>query len=295
MWRWSHCFGFSRRWSRIFWLLLGVSGLPRVPTFNHSPYGLTLLSSLLADLHSLTSWPTLTHAKHQPTSLSYRKATLASSPFGLTTGPPRLSGFSSGTSTLIRRKRAWSVLRALQSTSMTLPSPCPISCAASSVIKSNGSPQTWTQIGMWVKVTERAVIPFSHLRKTRIWLSKHQGLLFQTQFSWHSIENLNCSRPSSSSTIFKSSPIFHIDLSKFLATLILIGLVVRNLPIKLKEYSSRISFLLNGRTYCNGFMFIHRKLHPLNAVHYFRVHGVVSCDTAKALWVQSSKLRVLLD
>ena len=173
--------GSRRRWSGILWLLLGVSGLPRVPAFNHSPYGLTLLSSSLADLHSLTSWPTLPHAKHQPTSLSYRKATLASSPSRLTPGPPHLSGFPSGTSTLIRRKRAWSVLRALQSTSMTLPSACPISCTASSVIKSKGSPQTWTHIGMWVKVTEQAVMPFSHLRKTRIWLSKHQGPLFQTR------------------------------------------------------------------------------------------------------------------
>ena len=135
---------------------------------------------------------------------------------------------------------------ALQSTSMTLPSPCPMSCPASSVVKSNGSSQTWTHIGRWVKFTVLIVIPFSHLRKARIWLSKHQGPLFQTQFSWLSIENLNCNRPSPTSTTFKSSPIFHVDHKRFLPALILIDLVVRNFPIKLREYSSNISFLLTG-------------------------------------------------
>ena len=38
--------------TRLFCLLLGVSGLNRVPAFSHSPYGLPFLSSSFAVLHS---------------------------------------------------------------------------------------------------------------------------------------------------------------------------------------------------------------------------------------------------
>ena len=51
----------------LFWCLLDISGLTRLPTFNHSPYGLPFLSSSLAVLHSFGSWPSQPHAKHQPT------------------------------------------------------------------------------------------------------------------------------------------------------------------------------------------------------------------------------------
>ena len=115
-------------------------------------------------------------------------------------------------------------------------------------MRSKGKPHTWTQIGICVKLTVLAVMPFSHRRRARIWLSKHQGPLFQTHDSWLSIENLNCKSLSSTSTIFRSSPNFHIDRSKFFAALRLMDLVVRNCPMRLNEYSSRISCLRTGCT-----------------------------------------------
>ena len=88
--------------------------------------------------------------------------------------------------------------------------------------------------------------PFSHLRSTKRWLSKHHGPLFQTHINWLSIENLNCISPSPTSVIFRSFPSFHMDRSKFLAARILICFVVRNFPMRLRENSSNAFSLFTG-------------------------------------------------
>ena len=151
--------------------------------------------------------------------------------------------FLSGISTWIRRKRAWSDMSALQSTSTTRPIPRPISSPASSLMRSKGKPYTWTHIGKLVYRTDLAVKPFSHLCNTNIFFSKLHGPLSHTHCSWLSNENLNWNRPSPTSTIFRLLPIFHTDCRRFFAALALNGRVVMNFPMRLREYSSRISSL----------------------------------------------------
>lgn len=137
-------------------------------------------------------------------------------------------------------KRAWSEEKVLLSTSTTFPNPWLISHPASSLIKSNGKPHTWTQIGRVVKLTELVVRPLSHQQRTNRLLSKLQGLLCSTHNNYLSILNRNWNSPSPTSTIFKSFPNFHAARSRAFAALWLYGLVVRNLPRSVREHSSMI-------------------------------------------------------
>ena len=73
-------------------------------------------------------------------------------------------------------------------------------------------------------------------------------MLLSTHTNWLSMANLNCISPSPTSVIFKSLPIFHTDLKRFFAALRFIGLVVRNLPNRLKEHSSNICLRCSERT-----------------------------------------------
>ena len=61
-----------------------------------------------------------------------------------------------------------------------------------------------------------------------------------TRFNWLSMENLNWNTPSPTSTIRTLEPIFHTNCSEVLATRWLKGLLVRNLPNRLREHSSNI-------------------------------------------------------
>ena len=184
-----------------------------MPALSHSPYGFSLSTALPRIGQSLWVWPIRPQLKHQPTNLSYLKATRTTSPSGLITGPPRLSHLFSGTSTRIRKNRDWSEFIALQSTYTSSPMLRPISLPASSFIRSKDSPHTWIQNGCFVNVTFLTDIPFSHRRSAKRWSSKHHGPL------WLSIENLNCNNPSPTSIIFKSwSPSFHMDRSKFVVS-----------------------------------------------------------------------------
>ena len=126
------------------------------------------------------------------------------------TGAPLRIGLSNGISTWTRRKRAWSNDMALQSTLTTQPIPLPISLPTSSLIRSKGSPYTCTHKGMCEKLTENAVIPFSHCQSNKRWFSKLHGPLFITHTNWLSKENLNWVSPSPTTLIFKSWPNFHI-------------------------------------------------------------------------------------
>ena len=121
-----------------------ASGFVLAPTLNHSPYNLPAKLPALGYRHLFASCPSLPQLKHNPTNFSYLYAALTQSPPGLATWPPRHSGLSRGTSTLIWRNQAWFKANALQSTSTTLPIPRPISQLASSLIRSNGNPHTWT-------------------------------------------------------------------------------------------------------------------------------------------------------
>ena len=147
----------------------------------------------------------------------------------------------------MRRNRDWSELKALQSTSTSSPMVRPMLLPVSSLIRLKGSPYTWIQKGCFVNVTFLTDIPFSHRLSTNRWLSKHHCPLFQTHINYLSIKNLNCSRPSPTSTIFKSSPSFHMDHSKFLVAHMFIGFVVRKFPIRLSENSSNTFSLFTGR------------------------------------------------
>lgn len=218
-----------------------------LPTFSHSLYGLSPFSALTGIKQSLCSWPIWPQLKHYPMGLSYLNATLDISPFGLLTGPPRLSGLFSGTSIQMRKNWDWSELKALQSTSTRSPMVWPLLLPAFSLIRSKGSPYTWIQKVCFVKVTFLTDIPFSHHLSANRWLLKHHGPLFQTHINWLSIKNLNCSRPFPTSTIFKSSPSFHMDRSKFLATCMFIGYIVRNFPMRLNESSSSTFSFFTGR------------------------------------------------
>ena len=85
---------------------------------------------------------------------------------------------------------------------------------------------------------QKAIIPFSHRRNSRIWFLKLHGPLFITHFNWLSIANLNWNSPSPTSVIVISFPIFHTDLRRFFVALKFIFLVVWNLPTRLSEQSS---------------------------------------------------------
>ena len=161
-------------------------------------------------------------------------------PSRLATTPLRRKGLSRGILTLARTKRACSDEKALLSISITFPCSLPISLLASSDIKSKGKPYTWTQIGIELKVTELVVIPLSHLCNTRRWFSKPQRPLWMTHFSWLSSANLNCNKPSPTSTIFRSAPNFHSERISDLVALRLYGRVVRKRPSKLSEQASSI-------------------------------------------------------
>lgn len=205
-----------------------------LPTWSHSPYGLGSVFPSYGWGHRIASWPTFPHWKHTPTSRSYLYATLMRSLFGLTTCPPLRSGCSIGISTQICRKRAWFEESALHSTSTTLPIPRPISSPAFSLIRSKGRPQTWTYIGKLLNRTILVIILFSHLYNANLLFLKLHGLLSHTHCSWLSNENLNCNMPSPTSTIFSR---------RFFVALMLKGRVVMNFPMRLREYSSRISSL----------------------------------------------------
>ena len=161
------------------------------------------------------------------------------SPSGLTTKPPRRKGLSRGNSTLILMKRAYSNVKAFLLISTTCPRLASMSQPVSSNIKSNGNPHTCTHIGIEVNLTNLAIIPLSHLLKTSGWISKLHGPLVSTYFNWLSIVNLNRNSPSPTSTILRSVPIFHTDLSNDFAAL-QYGRVVRNPPNRLREHSSKI-------------------------------------------------------
>ena len=224
-------------------VLRGPPSFVRKPAQSHSPYGLLFVVPSYGWGHRFASWPTLPHWKHIPMSLSYLYATLTRSPFGLTTWPPLRISFSSGISTWISRKRAWSDASALQSTFTTRPIPRPISSPTSSLMRSKGKPYTWTHIGKLVNRTDLAVKPFSHLCNTNMFFLKLHRPLSHTHCSWLSNENLNWNRPSPTATIFRLLPIFHTDLRRFFAALALNGWVVMNFLMRLREYSSRISSL----------------------------------------------------
>ena len=121
---------------------------------------------------------------------------------------------------------------------MTLPIHFPMSLPVSSLNTSKGNPYTCTQIGIVLKLNEKAVIPFSHRCNSRIWFFKLHGPLFITHFNWLSTANLNWNSPSPTSVIVISFPIFHMDLRRFFAALKFIFLVVWNLPTRLSEQSS---------------------------------------------------------
>ena len=134
---------------------LGVS-LPGIA----SPCGLSSPTFSVMFLQVFASWTRRPQWKHRPNNHLYWNATRTSSPSGLSIGVPRHIGLSKGMSTLTRRNLAWSKAMALQSTSMTLPIPCPISLPASSFIKSKGRPYTYTHIGTIRNLTEKADILF---------------------------------------------------------------------------------------------------------------------------------------
>ena len=184
-------------------LPLGLSSL-RDPALSQSPYFFSPAAVDIGFRQSLASWPSMPQLKHSPNNRLYWKAIRTLTPSELSTGAPLYMSLSSGSSTQIRRKRAWSAAISLQSMSRTLPMLPLISFHISSLMRSKGSPQTCTQIGTNLKSTVKAVIPFSHRRNSSKWLSKLYGPLFRTQFNWFSIENLNCNNPSPTSVIFKS-------------------------------------------------------------------------------------------
>ena len=134
--------------------------------------------------------------------------------------------------------QAWSNRKFLLSTSYMWPNPFPISHPASSFIKSNDKPHTWTHKGRVGKVAEFAVIPLSHRLRTKSSLSKLQGPLSKTQVNWLSSSNRNWNSPSPTSTILKSFPSFHTDHNSVFTALCLYGLLVRNLPNSVSENSS---------------------------------------------------------
>ena len=123
-----------------------------------------------------------------------------------------------------------------------------MSIPASSLIRSNGKPHTWTHIDKLMNLTILAVKPFSHLCRAKILLSKLYSLLSQTNYNWLSKKNLNWIRPSPISIIFRSLLSFHNKCRRFFAALRFKGRVVKNFPIRLREYSSRILSLLTDQT-----------------------------------------------
>ena len=150
-----------------------------VPACSQSPYELLPVVPSNEWGHRATSWPTLPHWKHRPTSLSYLYATPTYSPSELMIWPPLRISLLIGTSTQIHWKQAWSAASALQSTSTIDPIPYSMSNPASSLIRSNGKPHTWTHTDKHLKLTILTVRPFSHLCKATILLSKlHEPLLW---------------------------------------------------------------------------------------------------------------------
>ena len=95
-------------------------------------------------------------------------------------------------------------------------------------------------------------MPFSHLQSTSNWFSKLHGPLFKTHNSWLSKENWNWNKPSPTSIIFKSLPSLQTDRSRFFATRRLRDLVVRNLPIKLREHAWRAFSRWVGQTWISS-------------------------------------------
>ena len=103
-------------------------------------------------------------------------------------------------------------------------------------------------MGIVSKLTEKAVIPFTHRCNSRMWFSKLHSPLFRTYFSWLSIANLNWNSPSPIFVIVISFPIFHTDLRRFFAALKFMFLVVWNLPTRLSEQCSNVFSRFSART-----------------------------------------------
>ena len=161
----------------------------------------------------------LANMKQKVGSLSYLKVTQNFSPSMLAIFPPCQKGLSSCKSTLILMNLAWFDWLDLLSDSMNFPRLFPSFLPTSFDMRSNGSPQIWTQKGEWVKVMFVEDRSFLHLVSSKRLLSKFQGPFFSTHFSWYSKLNLNCSTLLPTSTIYKSDPIFHDDLKVFFIAL----------------------------------------------------------------------------
>ena len=146
---------------------------------------------------------------------SYLKAIHTLSPSGLSTSPPHRSGLDTGISTRMRRKRVWSELKTVLSISNIVPRPFSMSRATTSLSNSKGRPQTWTHKGIWVKQMLRGVISLIHFLSTSIWLSKLQGPLSSTHFSWFSNLNRNWSSSLPTLTIFRSAKLPYWTQERF--------------------------------------------------------------------------------
>ena len=133
----------------------------------------------------------------------------------------------------------------LLSTSMTLPNFLPSSFPTSSFMCSKGTPQTWTQKGVWVKFIFVEDSPCLHRVKRMRLLSKFQGLFLSTQFSWYMELNLNWSILFPTSTIRTSDPIFHAALRVLLSALMFWCLSDSRRPNRLRVHSSISSGLLH--------------------------------------------------
>ena len=98
------------------------------------------------------------------------------------TGAPLWIGLSSNMSTHIRRKRAWSNDKDLQSTSMTSPMPLPISLPRLHLLDERKSLNLHPNRDV-LKIDRERRHSFSHRRSSKRWLSKLYGPLFTTHSS----------------------------------------------------------------------------------------------------------------
>ena len=191
------------------WLLLPEALDPLFVPFNvppaliHSPYGNSNGCFSITILQCFSTCPIFLQVKQNVGNISYLKDTQHLSPSIFVKYPPFLSGFSMGKSTLTHINLAWSACHDRLSTSMTLPILPTISRPTSSVICSNGKPQTWTQNGAWVKTKLADDKPLLHRHKSRRLFSKFQGPLLSTHSSWYIELNLNCKILFPTSTILR--------------------------------------------------------------------------------------------
>ena len=225
------------------WLLLPKALEPSFvpfevpPTLIHSPYCHSKGCFSIIIPQCFSSCPIFPQVKQKVGNLSYLEDTQHLSPSIFVTYPPLLSGLWMGKSTLTHMNLAWSACHDRLSTSMTLPILPPISHPASSIIYSNGKPQTWTQNGAWVKTKLADDKPFLHQLKSRRLFLKFHGPLLSTHSSWYIELNLNCNTLFPTLTILRSEPIFHADLKVFLRALWFWWRSTNNLPNKLSTHS----------------------------------------------------------